>query len=122
MSLYAQKHRKQITQIDSATIKKLTTYHWPGNIRELRHAVERAVIMSDSDKLTPQDFVFAFPEEAVEMSGDNQVVLTDLNLEHVEKLVVQTALKKHQGNVSKAAEELGLNRASLYRRMEKYGV
>jgi two-component system response regulator HydG len=122
VALYTQKHYKQVKQISSATVKKLTDYYWPGNIRELRHAVERAVIMSDSGTLTPQDFVFAFSEETTERSGQDSAVLTDLNLEHVEKLVVQTALKKHQGNISKAAQELGLNRASLYRRMEKYGI
>ena len=116
---YAQKYQKTISNIGSTTLKKLSEYHWPGNIRELRHAIERAVILSDTETLQPKDFVFAFPSDPHESKEDGVWVNT-LNLERVEKLIVQSALRKHQGNISKTAEELGLNRASLYRRMEKY--
>ena len=118
-TLYAQKYQKTISNISSTTLNKLREYHWPGNIRELRHAIERAVILSDTETLQPKDFVFAFPSDPPESKEDGVWVNT-LNLELVEKLIVQSALKKHQGNISKTAEELGLNRASLYRRMEKY--
>jgi two-component system, NtrC family, response regulator HydG len=120
-ALYVQKYQKSLRKVSPATLEKLSTYHWPGNIRELRHAVERAVIMSDTDTLLPKDFLFALPSDAT-ATGSDGVVLQDFNLDHVEKLVVHTVLKKHHGNISKAAEELGLNRASLYRRLEKYGI
>jgi len=92
-------------------------YKWPGNIRELRHTLERAVILAESAMLQPSDFLF--PESEKEAEG---VVFDNYNLEDVEKTVIRKALKKYEGNVSHAAKELGLTRTSLYRRMEKYGI
>lgn len=86
-------------------------------MRELQHATERAVIMSESTILQPSDFLLT-----QEISDSEQVVFEDYNLEEVEKMVLRKALKKHEGNISKAADELGLTRASLYRRMDKYGL
>ena len=103
--------------MSAPTLKKLRTYHWPGNIRELRHAIERAVIMSDSLTLQPSDFPLPGQE-----SREDRLLLEDYNLEEVEKMVIRNALKKYGGNVSHAARELGLTRTSLYRRMEKYGL
>ena len=97
-------------------MQKLLAYHWPGNVRELRHALERAVIMADSQTLLPSDFLFT-----AESSIEN-VVFDTSNLEEIEKLVIRKALQKHQGNISRAAQELGLTRTSLYRRMEKYAL
>jgi DNA-binding NtrC family response regulator len=98
-------------------MKKLEKYSWPGNVRELQHAVERAVIMSDAPVLQPTDFFFAAPE-----AREDALVFEDYNLEDVEKVVIQKALSKHGGNISHAAKELGLTRAALYRRLEKYGL
>ena len=120
-AMYAGRYHKAVHAVDPLTLKKLGDYHWPGNIRELRHAVERAVITADSDTLFPKDFCFSFSSDVSE-SAQNGLLITDLHLEHVEKTVVQRALKKHDGNISKTAEELGLNRASLYRRINKYGL
>ena len=98
-------------------MKKLERYHWPGNIRELRHTLERAVILSEASVLQPADFLF--PETGPETEG---LVFESYQLEEVEKTVVRKALKKHGGNISHAARELGITRTSLYRRMEKYGL
>lgn len=115
---YSQKYRKQVTSISSGATKKLQRYNWPGNIRELQHAIERAIIMSDNDTLTPEDFFFLSqkPDSQVNVESDT------FNLDDVEKNVIQKAVNKHNGNISKAAKELGLTRASLYRRLEKYGL
>lgn len=118
MLTYNHKYRKNISSIAPSTIKKLQKYSWPGNIRELQHAIERAIIMSDTDTLSPDDFFFLAqkPENNTAAEADN------FNLDEVEKNVIQRAVNKHNGNISKAAKELGLTRASLYRRLEKYGL
>ncbi len=117
IKMYAKKYKKQTGAIGKSTLDKLEKHHWPGNIRELQHAVERAVIMSESKELLPSDFLIA-PN-----SGETEeIIFDDYNLEEVEKMVIRKALKKHEGNISKAADELGLTRASLYRRMDKYGL
>jgi len=118
MKTYNNKYRKNINKIAPTTIKRLQKYSWPGNIRELQHALERAIIMSDTDTLNPDDFFFLASkiDNSVNTEADN------FNLDDVEKNVIQRAVNKHNGNISKAAKELGLTRASLYRRLEKYGL
>jgi transcriptional regulator of acetoin/glycerol metabolism len=103
--------------MSSATLKRLEKYHWPGNVRELQHAIERAVIMSDSQVLQPTDFFFPIQEQK-----EDSMSFEDYNLEDIEKLVIHRAISKHGGNITHAAKELGLSRASLYRRLEKYGL
>jgi len=103
--------------MSSATLKRLEKYHWPGNVRELQHALERTVIMSDSLFLQPTDFLFP-----VQRQKGDLLSFDDYNLEEIEKLAIRRAISKHGGNISHAAEELGLSRASLYRRLEKYGL
>ena len=95
----------------------LQRYHWPGNVRELQHAVERAVIMNSSNTLQLEDFSLS-----LDGSGGQALHLDELNLEQVERTVIVKALDKNQGNVSQTAAELGLTRASLYRRLQKYGL
>jgi transcriptional regulator of acetoin/glycerol metabolism len=92
-------------------------YHWPGNVRELQHCMERAVILSDADTLQPEDFFFPSPRP----EGEG-IVFDNYNLDLVEKKIIRKAIDKHDGNISKAAEELGLTRASLYRRMGKHDL
>ena len=117
MKTYCNKYRKQIKKIAAATLKKLQKYSWPGNIRELQHAIERAVIMGEGGVLNPDDFFFLSEKaDAKKDMSDNY------NLDEVEKVVIQRAINKHSGNISKAAKELGLTRASLYRRLEKHGL
>jgi DNA-binding NtrC family response regulator len=117
ISVYSRKYQKSLSGVTPATMRKLEKYRWPGNVRELQHAVERAVIMSDSRALQPSDFFFS-----AQASGSDTLTIDRFNLEEVEKTVIRKALGKHQGNVSQAAHELGLTRAALYRRLEKYAL
>ena len=112
---YAKKYHKPVTTIAPEALDKLKRYAWPGNIRELQHAIERAVIMTDSSSLQETDFLFS-------RSLTSGPSANTLNLDEVEKAAIAKALQMHGGNISKAADELGLTRASLYRRMEKYGL
>ncbi|MEX0722302.1 MAG: sigma-54 dependent transcriptional regulator [Gracilimonas sp.] len=114
---YRTKYKKSITGITNQAIEHLQEYHWPGNIRELEHAVERAVIMTDEKEIQKGDFLLTSPS-----GNDQKLPVPGFNLEEVEKTVIRKAMDKHEGNISHAAEELGLTRASLYRRLEKYGL
>jgi len=114
---YCNKYRKNIKKLPNSTIRRLQQYHWPGNIRELQHAIERAIIMSEEDQLNPDDFFFL-----TQLTDSNDTTLDTFNLDDVEKSVIEKAISKHSGNISKAAKELGLTRASLYRRLEKHGL
>jgi two-component system response regulator HydG len=112
---YSKKYRKEVLSISPEAMNKLKKYPWPGNVRELQHAIERGVIMADSPTLQESDFLFS-------RKGTDEIANDTLNLDEVEKAAVVKAIQLHNGNISKAAEELGLTRASLYRRMEKYGI
>jgi DNA-binding NtrC family response regulator len=114
---YVQKYKKNIKGISAAAFKKLRLYSWPGNVRELQHALERAVILSESKVLQANDFMLKAPQ-----SVNDEGTLGTYNIEDVERDVIQRALRKNNGNISQAAKELGLTRASLYRRLEKYGI
>ncbi len=114
---FAHKYKKNIKGISSVAMKKLRQYNWPGNVRELQHAVERAVILSESKILQPNDFMLKAPQNA-----GNDGRLVTYNIEDIERDVIQKALRKYDGNISQAAKELGLTRASLYRRLEKYDL
>jgi len=114
---FAHKYKKNINGVSSTVMKKLRQYNWPGNVRELQHAVERAVILSESKILQPSDFILKAPQSA---GADG--ALSTFNIEDMERDVIQRALRKYDGNISQAAKELGLTRASLYRRLEKYGL
>ncbi|MBX2822530.1 MAG: sigma-54 dependent transcriptional regulator [Rhodothermaceae bacterium] len=118
LSVFARKYKKSAMRMGGGTIKKLASYPWPGNVRELQHAIERAVILSDSSVLQPEDFLLVSPEPA----GSNELTFESYNLEEVEKHAIKQSLKKNNGNISHAARELGLTRAALYRRLEKYGL
>ncbi len=115
---YSHKYKVPKKRIGAGTMKRLQKHDWPGNIRELQHAVERAVILGESTVLEPQDF---FITESEKKSSDDFNPDT-LNLEEVEKVLVRKVIDKYGGNISRAAKELGLTRASLYRRIEKYGL
>ncbi|NVK84507.1 MAG: sigma-54-dependent Fis family transcriptional regulator, partial [Cytophagia bacterium] len=116
---FAKKYNKDIYKFSEATIKRLEKYHWPGNVRELQHAVERAVIMSRDNILQPEDFFFNASNQPKDQSEIN---LEQYNLEDVERILIRKVLAKHNGNITHAAQELGLTRSSLYRRLEKYGL
>lgn len=117
---YTKKYNKDIYKFSEAALIRLGKYHWPGNVRELQHAVERAVIMSRDNILQPEDFFFNAAQQPKENSGE--ISLDQYNLEDVERILIRKVLSKHNGNVTHAAQELGLTRSSLYRRLEKYGL
>ncbi|MBN2637671.1 MAG: sigma-54-dependent Fis family transcriptional regulator [Bacteroidales bacterium] len=117
LEIYSRKYKMPQKRISAGTLKRLQMHNWPGNIRELQHAVERAVIMSEGNMLEPDDF---FMSEAREDQQDFFPV--NMNLEETEKLLIRKVVDKNGGNISRAAKELGLTRASLYRRIEKYGL
>lgn len=118
VGVYSSKYRKQVKKVSPAAIKKLEKYHWPGNIRELQHAIERAIIMGEESALNPEDFFFLSHRS----ESDEEMGADLYNLDEVERNVIQKAINKHGGNISKAAKDLGLTRASLYRRLEKHGL
>jgi DNA-binding NtrC family response regulator len=115
LSRYAQRYRKQLQGIDPNAIQALLQHAWPGNVRELDHTIERAVLMARSEKIEVADLGLTQPR------ASNQV-LEEMSLELVESILIRKALTRCSGNVSQAAEALGLSRGALYRRMEKYGV
>jgi transcriptional regulator with PAS, ATPase and Fis domain len=115
--VYTKKYKKLIKGISTTAIKKLNQYPWPGNVRELQHAIERAIIMTDADILQPEDFILS-----AQTGKTNDMELNSFNLDDVEKQIIQKVLKQSQGNISQAAQELGITRTSLYRRMEKYDL
>jgi DNA-binding NtrC family response regulator len=116
---YSAKYGKNITKISEAAMSRMNKHSWPGNIRELQHSLERAIILSNSSVLQPEDFNFSAsaPKET-----DQQLNLDQYNLDEVEKLLIRKVLKKYNGNITQAASELGLTRSSLYRRLEKHGL
>lgn len=110
---HALKYRKQISGFDKATMQALTRHGWPGNVRELDHAIERAVLMAQSDTVQSSDLGLQ-PREVARR-------LEDMSLEEVEGFLIQKTLAQCDGNVSRAAEKLGLSRSALYRRLQRFG-
>jgi DNA-binding NtrC family response regulator len=108
-----QKYRKKISGFSQQAVNGLKDYHWPGNIREIEHIVERAVIVTDNTQIQLEDLHFSVKKSEVSL-------VKNLNLDETEKLLIEQALLKNQGNVSKAAKDLGINRTALYRRLEKH--
>lgn len=119
LDIYKRKYNKPELRLGQYTQTKLKNYSWPGNVRELQHAIERCVILCEDQTIQPHDFFFSPIEEN---SSDDKFILDNLNLDEIEKTIIRKALSKNKGNVSKSANELGLTRASLYRRMEKHGL
>lgn len=117
VSLYAEKYNKNSFSFDSGFITKLKKHDFPGNVRELQYVLERAVIMTDGSVLKPEDLVFSSIERS---TATTKNATTSLNLDDLEKNAILTVLEKNKGNVSKSAKELGITRAALYRRLEKY--
>jgi DNA-binding NtrC family response regulator len=116
LRLYAKKYHKEDLTIDQAVWERIREYSWPGNVRELRHMIERAVILCDGNVITRHDLNLI---EAPQMA---QGQVATFNLLENEKKLVFEALEKYDGNISKAAQALGLTRAALYRRLEKFGM
>ena len=114
---YSRRYGRDLAGFAPEARAAMRGYGWPGNVRELQHTVERAVILADGDRVGPGDLQFsAAAETADALQGGS------LDLEEIERAAVRRALSKHGGNITHAADELGLTRKSLYRRIEKYGL
>src|SRR5690606_3210958 len=116
---YAEKYNKTIPDLDSAAQKKLLGYHYPGNVRELQYSIERAVIMAETTMLTSDDIIFS-PLENPQTQTSTKT--EQHNLLELEKNTILKVIEKHNGNISKAAKELGITRTALYRRLSKYNI
>jgi len=112
---HALRYRKRVHGFEQAAMQALLSHCWPGNIRELDHAVERAVLMADRDTIRLADL-------AIQPPRDTARRLEEMSLEDVESLLIQKALARHGGNVTQAAQALGLSRSALYRRLEHHGL
>jgi DNA-binding NtrC family response regulator len=110
---HAARYRKKLDRFEPAALKALLEHSWPGNVRELEHVVERAVLMASGAAIARSDLGIAAPAEAR---------VDDMSLEEVEALLIRKALVRYDGNVSRAAEALGLSRSALYRRIQRYGL
>jgi DNA-binding NtrC family response regulator len=116
LRVYTERYRKKISAFDPAAMQSLREHPWPGNVRELDHAIERAVLLSAGPLIRSIDLGL----RAAPPSGTPR--LEEMNLEEVEKHLIQRMLARHGGNVSQAANALGLSRSALYRRLEKFGL
>jgi len=113
LKIYTDKYQKLISKISENGIEYLKNYNWPGNIRELKHAIEKAVILAESKILNETDF--SFRKNTIIKSLDN------LHLENNEKQLIKAALDKHKNNYTETANELGITRRTLYNKIKKYG-
>jgi DNA-binding NtrC family response regulator len=116
LSKYASRYRKQIKAFSPESMEKLLEYSWPGNVRELDHTVERAVIMCRDEEIQLGNLGLQLPGRS------RAVNLAEMSLEEAEALLISKALARYAGNISQAAEVLGLSRGTFYRRMEKHGL
>jgi DNA-binding NtrC family response regulator len=112
---HAARYGKTISGFDAAAMRMLLDHGWPGNIRELDHSIERAVLMASGPSIRPAEL-------ALKSGGAGPGRIEDLTLEEVEKTLIQKALARYDGNVSQAAKALGLSRSALYRRIAGYGL
>ncbi|HKR62461.1 MAG TPA: helix-turn-helix domain-containing protein, partial [Thermoanaerobaculia bacterium] len=115
LAAHATRYRKHLTGFDEAAMKTLLAHDWPGNVRELDHAVEGAVLMASASTIRASDLGLA-------SSASRAPRIEDMSLEDVEMLLIRKALARCGGNVSRAAEALGLSRSALYRRIQRYGL
>jgi DNA-binding NtrC family response regulator len=116
LGLHARRYRKDVAGFEAAALQTLLDHPWPGNVRELDHAVERAALLASGPRVRPADLGLRPLRDGVEPPLD------EMSLEEVEGVLIRKALSRFGGNVSRAAEALGLSRSALYRRMEKYGL
>ncbi len=112
---HAKHYRKSLTKLDSLAMETLLDYAWPGNVRELDHIVERAVLMAQGDEVGSADL-------GLRTDRPSDVSLDEMTLEEAERLVIQRAMSRYEGNANEAAKALGLSRSTMYRRLEKYAL
>jgi DNA-binding NtrC family response regulator len=115
LSQHARRYRKNVVGLEAAALRALEAHAWPGNVRELDHAVERAVLMAQGPEIRTADL-------GLRLRGEGASRLDEMSLEEVEVFLIRKALQREGGNVSRAAEALGLSRSALYRRLQRYGL
>lgn len=118
IKVYANKYMKPTPELSKTALEKLISYQFPGNVRELQYAIERAVIMADEQTLDAGDIIFS----PIESAPAEEALLQQTNLEELEKATILRVIEKWGGNLSKAAKELGITRTALYRRLSKYDL
>src|SRR3974390_3190815 len=116
LHVYVDRYRKKISGFDAGAIQSLREHSWPGNVRELDHAIERAILLSQGNTIRASDLALRAPNPS------GAIHLEDMSLDEVEKHLIQRTLARHGGNVSRAADALGLSRSALYRRLEKFSL
>jgi len=114
LTYFEKKYRKPSLKISPQALRKLSDYPWPGNVRELQHTIEKAVILSDSGTIYPDDFAFK--------SSGKQTGANFHTLEDMEKYMIEAALRKHSGKHTAVANQLGISRQTLYNKIKKYGL
>jgi two-component system, NtrC family, response regulator HydG len=119
---YAAKYHRPAPTLSPAALRKLEQYPWPGNVRELQYTIERAVIMADAPELQPDDLLFSQLEPPVAPADAADAAADGLTLSAVERNAILRVIEKHGGNITRAAQELGLTRTSLYRRLNKHAL
>src|SRR5205085_9153262 len=112
---HSQHYRKRVTNFEDAAMDALQNYSWPGNIRELNHVIERAILMAEGESVRASDL-------GLRQERDGARQLEEMSLEEVESFLIRKALARFNGNVNQAADILGLSRSALYRRLQKYGL
>lgn len=117
---YAQKYGKAVPGIEPAAMARLKAHYWPGNVRELQNTIERTVIMADAPQLRAHDFNLTHGQQ--HSRGPALSPQDETSLRELERNTIIKVIEKNSGNLSKAARELGITRAALYRRMEKYDI
>jgi DNA-binding NtrC family response regulator len=113
----ARQYRKDVNGFEPEAMQAMLDYHWPGNVRELEHTIERAVLLASESLVRSSDLHLRGMRGSAEVQP-----LEEMALEEVERVLIQKALKRHSGNVSQAAEALGLSRSALYRRLQRYDL
>jgi DNA-binding NtrC family response regulator len=115
LAAHARRYRKKVEGFDAGAVEALVRHAWPGNVRELDHSVERAVLMAQGPRIGASDL-------ALRAQGAAADRLDEMSLEEVERLLIKKALARHDGNVSRVAEALGLSRSAMYRRLQRFGL
>ena len=116
LKVFTKKYRKNDVRLNDTTLDRLKSYAWPGNIKELQLAMERAVLTVSGSLLMPKDFFLG------EEPSENTIAINSINIEDMEKVAIQNAVRRSEGNLTQASKKLGFGRSTLYRKMAKYGL
>ena len=114
LRIHSERYGKTGMKISTHAMEKIANHDWPGNVRELQHAIEKAVIMSDSPVLKPSDFVFS--------TTQRNLLHHELTLDEMEKRLISESLRRYTNNISMVAEKLGITRQTLYNKMKKFEI